>query len=157
MNARFYASGCFVAMLSVFAYAPAFAAEADAVPLTLDRPAMVGGIEVACTGIGREVREDPGWNAYPLRVEIAGNKGQLLGDARVTIKRGEEALLTVICGGPWFLARLPQGAYRVTAEIEGHAVNVNANVPANGQGRIIIRFPELGGAVSPEYAPPTTP
>jgi hypothetical protein len=118
---------------------------------------MVNNIEVVCTGIGREVREDPRWNAYPLRVEIAGNQGQLLGDVRVTLKRGEEALLSVICGGPWLLSKLPQGAYRVTAEIQGRVVNVNANVPATGQGRVIVRFPELGGAISPEYTPPTTP
>lgn len=145
-------------MLSIVACAPsAIAAETDVVPLTLDRPAMVRDIEVVCTGIGREVREDPRWGVYPLRVEIAGNQGQFLGDVRVTIKRGEEALLSVVCGGPWLLARLPQGAYRVTAEIEGRVVNANANAPANGQGRVIIRFPELGGAVSPEHTPPPTP
>jgi hypothetical protein len=134
---------------------PSHAAD-EASRLPLDRPQAMRDVEAVCTGIGTEARQDPRWNAYPLRVEVAGAGGQLLGEVTLTVTRENQPLLSVRCTGPWLLVRLPPGAVRVTAEFEGRMVAANANVPATGQGRVTLRFPQQGGTVSPEYVPPGT-
>ena len=133
------------------------AAQEGPVRLRLDQPETMRGIEAVCTGIGTESREDPRWSAYPLRVEVAGQGGQLLGDVQLTLLKAGQALISVRCTGPWLLVRVEPGAYRVTADFEGRMVAANANVPARGQGRVILRVPDAGGTVSPEYVPPGTP
>jgi hypothetical protein len=137
------------------AFACALSVQAQEAPkLTLDVPTPVQNIQTACTGIGSTSREDPRWAAYPLRIEAVGAGGQFLGDVQLSVTSGNQTLITVRCGGPWLLLRLPPGAYRVNGSFEGRAVQANANVPATGQGRVILRFPDAGGAVSPEYVPP---
>ena len=137
------------------AFAFALPVQAQEAPrLTLDVPTPVQNIEAACTGIGSTSREDPRWATFPLRIEAAGAGGQFLGDVQLSVTSGDRNLITVRCGGPWLLLRLPPGAYRVNGSFEGRTAQANANVPATGQGRVILRFPDAGGAVSPEYVPP---
>lgn len=112
-----------------------------------------GGIAVVCTGVGSTSRNDPRWLEYPLRIEVAGADGQFLGNVSVAIEREGSTLVRVGCGGPWVLARLSPGAYTVSAEFEGQTVSETVNVSGDTQGRVILRFPEAGGAVSPGYAP----
>ncbi len=138
------------ALLVLFAGSSALPASAqDRVPF--DRATPVSGIEVVCTGIGSGARDDPRWQAYPLRVEVAGANGQFLGNVSVAFERDGQTLVRVACGGPWVLARLSPGAYTVTASFEGQSASSPVNVPIEGQGRLILRFPESGGAVSPEH------
>ena len=40
-------------------------------------PSMVDGVEIVCTGIGQDARSDPRWNAYPLKVVLAGESGNI--------------------------------------------------------------------------------
>jgi hypothetical protein len=129
----------------------------DTPRLTLDTPTPIQNIQTVCTGIGSTSRQDPRWAEYPLRIEVAGSGGQFLGDVQLSITSGGRNMITVRCGGPWLLLRLPPGAYRVNGSFEGRMVEAAANVPAMGQGRVILRFPDAGGAVSPEYVPPGTP
>ena len=121
--------------------------------LALDNPTEVAGIEVVCTGVGLDAREDPRWSAYSLKVELAGKGGQYLGDVGVNVTKNKEPVLTTVCGGPWLLFKLPPARYQVDATIENKTVSATANVPARGQGRIILRFPELGGALEQPAAP----
>ena len=51
--------------------------------------------------------------------------------------------------------RLAPGAYGVTAEIGGVSKTARATVSGKGQARVVLRFPEEGGAVSPEFKPKT--
>jgi hypothetical protein len=108
---------------------------------------MVGGVDVACTGIGDEAQTDPRWRAYPIRVEFAGGTGQYVGAATLTLHdKNGAAAFTVSCGGAWLLLQLPAGKYRVTASTEGAAPRVETiSVPASGQARAVIRFPEIVG------------
>jgi len=120
--------------------------------LVPDTPTRTANIEVVCTGVGLDARQNPAWADYPLKIEVAGRGGQYLGDVRLRLSQKDKALATLTCGGPWVLFRVPTGRYQVEAETEGRRVSSGAFVPAAGQGRIILRFPELGGATSP---PPT--
>jgi hypothetical protein len=130
------------------------AADAESpVVLPFDTPTMVDGVEAVCTGIGQDSRADPRWNAYPLKVVLAGEGGQFLGAADVNVAAQGETRMDVRCGGPWVLFKLEPGRYAITAKINGNTAKSIANVSSAGQGRIILRFPAVGGAISPEHEP----
>jgi hypothetical protein len=122
-------------------------------PLPFDTPKQLRDFEAVCTGIGSDARNDPRWAEYPLRVEVVGTAGQYLGQAQVTVSKGEENLVSVGCGGPWVLFRLPPGSYEVSVDVNGTTKSGRVNVGTKGQARILIRFPDIGGALSPEYVP----
>jgi hypothetical protein len=130
-------------------------------PVTLvpDMPTRLGDVEAVCTGIGLDARENPAWSAYPLKVEFAGRGGQYLGGAHVTLSVSSGALAAVNCSGPWLLFRVPSGRYRIDANIDGRIVSSTAIVAANGQSRVILRYPDFGGAVEsvPAQAASTSP
>jgi len=126
---------------------PALAQNFTALPP--DRPVSIGAVEAVCTGASLDARENSAWASYPLRIEVAGRGGQYLGDVRLSLSQNGKSLAEVACDGPWILFRLPVGRYRVEALTEGKTTSSNAYVPASGQGRIILRFPELGGEIGP--------
>lgn len=108
--------------------------------LAMDTPTSIAGVETVCTGVSLDARQDPRWTAYGLKVEIAGAGGKYLGSEAVTLRKDGKALLDVDCSGPWILFRLLPGRYNVEARIGGQTVSSTAFVPADGQGRIILRF-----------------
>ncbi len=134
----------FAAALLVVACATAQAQDTAAPPLPFDSPVSMRQMEAVCTGIGADARNDPRWPTYPLRIELVGRAGEYLGQASVTLTQNSEAIISVRCGGPWLLMRLPPGAYDVTAQVEDVTKTGRVTVPATGQGRIVLRFPELG-------------
>ena len=120
---------------------------AGPVILAPDTPTRVGSIEAVCTGVGMDARQNPFWSSYPLKIEIAGRGGQYLGDVHLTISQRGNTLASLRCDGPWVLLRLPAGKYQLDAETEGKSVSAQALVPVSGQGRVVLRFPDLGGAI----------
>lgn len=114
-----------------------------------DKPLQLDGLEAVCTGIGSESRADPRWQAYPLKIEVAGKGGQYLGDVTLSVQQGGKELAAVECEGPWILFRLPAGRYQIEAQTEGKTARSHAIVPAEGQGRVILRFPDTGGEIAP--------
>jgi len=132
------------AALTTFAVASAHAQDTTAPPLPFDSPVSMRAMEAVCTGIGADARNDPRWPSYPLRIDLVGRAGEYLGQAEVTLLQNAEAIISVRCGGPWLLLRLPPGAYDVTAVVENVSKTGRVTVPATGQGRLILRFPELG-------------
>ncbi len=115
--------------------------------LPLDTPMTMEGVEIVCTGVDSDSRGDPRWNSYPLKIEIAGKGGQYLGDEQVTLEKDGKQLTQVGCGGPWLLFKISPGRYQVSATIGNKTVTSSAYAPAKGQGRIILRFPEIGGTL----------
>jgi hypothetical protein len=130
------------------------AAAQEAGTLPLDTPMTMRAVEAVCTGIGSDSRTDPRWGAYPLRIELAGRGGQFLGDAQVSVIKDGEDVASVGCGGPWVLFKLAPGAYTISAEVEGTTRTAKVSVGTKNQTRVVLRFPESGGAISPEYVPP---
>lgn len=129
----------------------------EPVILVPDVATKVGSLEVVCTGIGLDARENPDWSAYPLKVEFAGRGGQYLGDVHVTLSQHGVAVAAISCSGPWVLFRLSAGKYRIDANIEGRSVSSAAIVPVSGQSRVILRYPDLGGEIGTPPAPATLP
>lgn len=136
-----------LAILTMICALPASAQEV--VSLAPDTPTKIGDMEAVCTGAGLEARQNPAWTSYPLKIEVAGRGGQYLGDVTLTLSRGGHGLTTVHCDGPWILFRTLSGRYQVQAQTKGKTTESAAFVPASGQGRIILRFPELGGEMGP--------
>jgi hypothetical protein len=135
-------------LLGLIVAFPAGAFGQELGPLAPDRPVRSAETDVVCTGVGIDARENSAWAAYPLKVEVVGRGGQYLGDVRVALSQRNKAVISLTCGGPWILFRLPTGRYQVEAKTENQTVSSSAFVPATGQGRIILRFPELGGEVT---------
>jgi hypothetical protein len=87
-------------------------AHAQPMALPYDTPTMVDGVEIVCTGIGQDARNDPRWNAYPLKVVLAGEGGQYLAEAQLNVSAEGESTMDVRCGGPWVLFKLAPVATR---------------------------------------------
>jgi hypothetical protein len=95
-------------------------------------------------GTGLEDRERlaaalPGYN---LKVVTAGAQGEYLADAHVRVfDAAGKAVLDATLDGPWLLARLPPGSYRVTAEIGGEQRRTHTvRVPAAGARELVLRW-----------------
>ena len=118
---------------------------AQSLALDDSQPMMVNGVETVCTGTTTDVRDDPRWRAYSLRLEFTGKDGQYLGDETVNVS-GNGHSVSVHCGGPWVLMKLPSGSYKVSADVAeaGHK-----DVTVRAPGRVIVRVPNAGGAVEP--------
>ncbi len=130
----------------IFLLAPAGATAQGVLPP--DKPVAVAGVEAVCTGVGSDARDNPLWASYPLKIEVAGQGGQYLGDVRLTLSQGDKTIAAVGCGGPWILFRLRAGRYHVEAQTEGQTASALALVPESGQGRVVLRFPGLGGQIA---------
>jgi hypothetical protein len=134
------------ALAALIALCISTAATAQPVRVHLDQEATVGGLGVACTGIG-QTKNDPKWQAYPVRVEFAGPGGEYLADEtlRVADSHGQ-ALLDVSCEGPWILLKLTPGQrYTLGARVKSDGPTIKEStidVPRQGQGRFVFTFPD---------------
>ena len=135
-----------LAAIGLFALiaAPAVAQEAP-VRLPLDAQRNIGGVAIACTGIGQE-KSDPRWQAYPIRVEFAAPGGDYLSDEALSVMdHAGKTLASVSCEGPWILLR-PEapGAYSFKGWVPGNPAPARGGsfrIPAKGQARLVLTFP----------------
>jgi hypothetical protein len=113
-----------------------------------DQATMIDGVHVACDGVGIDDRSQPQWNRYRLKIAFVGDKGQFLGNERISVT-GNRHDISVHCEGPWALLDLPAGTYHVSADVwnAGHR-EFTARVGRSGQRRIVVRFPNAGGLVA---------
>jgi hypothetical protein len=133
-----------VAVASFAAYHTARAD--DGAAIAPDRPTEVNGINVACSGVGDEAREDPRWADFAVKIEFANRDAEYLSDIDVTLSEANgEVLLHVRCETPWLLADLPPGKYNVAGTFEGITKTAKLTSPKAGQARVVIRFPEVSG------------
>lgn len=135
----------FCGCLAIAAVAACATAEA-ANELPADEPTTVNGYELACTGVGDEAKEDARWPSFPVRIEFANRDAQYLSDVDITVTDAKgEALFTVRCESPWFLAKIPPGKYTVAGTFQGLTKTAKFTAPASGQARIVVRYPEVAG------------
>jgi hypothetical protein len=123
---------------------PAPAAQATpgaAQGLPVDQETTVSGVQVMCGGIGSD-ESDPRYANYPAKIEVAGGYGQWVGDNDITIA-GKGQNVAAHCRGPWFMAQLQPGSYSVTINHGTISHTARLSVAANGQHKIVVRFPEL--------------
>ncbi|HEY7852160.1 MAG TPA: hypothetical protein VIB82_04245 [Caulobacteraceae bacterium] len=135
-----------LAALAVFALAaaPALAQEAPT-RIPLDTQRNVGGVTIACTGIGQQ-KNDPRWQAFPIRVEFAAPGGDYLSDEALSVMdHAGKTLASVTCEGPWILLRPDApGAYTFKGWVPGVPAPARGGgfrIPAKGQTRLVLQFP----------------
>lgn len=133
-----------VATLAALVALPALAQEGP-VRIPLDGERTLGGVAIACTGIG-QAKQDPRWQAYPVRVEFSAPGGDYLADEALSVMdRSGRTLATVACEGPWILLR-PQapGEYRFSGWVPGKPGAPRGgtfHVPLKSQIRLVLQFP----------------
>ena len=113
----------------------------DVAELPADEPTEVGGIKLACTGIGDDAKHDPRWRTYAMRMEFANAAAEYVSDVVVSVaKPGGETLFTVHCDSPWVLADLEAGEYELAATFDGQKKAQTFKAPKTGQTRLVVRF-----------------
>ena len=132
-----------LAALAALAAATTAAAQPTRVPLDHER--VVGGVGVACTGIG-QTKNDPKWLAYNVRVEFAdAQHNYLAGETATLLNNHGQELLEVSCEGPWVLLKLQPGMpYLVEGQVtpNGEApTSSTVSPPSHGQTRVVLTFP----------------
>ena len=122
-------------------------AVAEPTSIPPDTETTVGGVPVACTGIG-QTKLDPRWSAYPVRVEFSDSHDKYLGDAEITVWDAHgRPVLSVACAGPWILLRLEPGAYKIEGRLPDNATakprTAPFRPPSKGQMRLVLKFPDV--------------
>jgi len=118
----------------------------DVRKLPPDEPVVVNGLDLVCTGVGEDARNDPRWRDYSVRIEFANADAQYLSDAVLAVATADgEQLFEVTCDSPWILANLEPGKYVLAATYEGIVKTEKFSAPKTGQGRFVVRFPEIPG------------
>jgi hypothetical protein len=121
-----------------------WSAKAD-VPMPMDNPISIDGVQTVCTGIGDEAQHDPRWLAYPVRIEFSNGGAQYLSGAHVVLSSsGGKTIAAVDCEGPWVLFQVGPGNYKVTATLTGQQgappASAEFSPPASGQKRVVLDF-----------------
>jgi hypothetical protein len=132
-----------LAGLAVAALATSATAQPMRVPL--DHSMVMGGVDVACTGIGQS-KNDPKWQAYNVRIEFADAQSNYLAGETVRVDGAGGELMSISCEGPWVLLKLPVGQ---TFSVEGRATQpgvqprtTKVTAPSHGQARFVLTFPD---------------
>lgn len=116
--------------------------------VSLDQTVAAGQIEVGCTGIGTNARDDPRWRGFPIRVEFAAPNGDYFSDEIVSLSTAAgQHLITVACEGPWVLIKAPAGRYVIAARLNDVAARTETatfSPPRSGQILVMIHFPDAG-------------
>jgi hypothetical protein len=112
-----------------------------------DQPAMIGGIETVCTGVG-SAKDNPAWSAYPVKLVFANPAGQDLAQVHVAVMQGAKAVVETDCDAPWVLMKLPAGSYSVAATVPGSAGTrvgkANFSTKGGAQQEITVMLPASG-------------
>jgi hypothetical protein len=98
----------------------AVAATSGAALAVQDTPTNINGVETVCTGVG-SAKDDPRWNAYPVKLVFANTVGEDMAMEHVTLIQGGRAVMATECDAPWLLIKAPAGNYDVTATVNGQA------------------------------------
>jgi len=77
------------------------------------------GVDAVCTGVG-SAKDDPRWDAYPVKVVFSNGAQEFVAGEHVTLSRGGQTLVRMDCDGPWVLLRAPAGKYTLSAMLAGH-------------------------------------
>ena len=103
-----------------------------------------GGVHYMSGGVGEESQQLLSSRAseFNLKLEFALTSGAYLSDVKlaVTDATGKKTLLQATSDGPWFLAKLPAGSYRVVATYAGKAVERSIAVDATSLRTVGFRW-----------------
>ena len=108
-----------------------------------DQPAMIGGVETVCTGVG-SAKDNPAWSAYPVKLVFANPAGQNLAQVHVAVLQGAKAVVETHCDAPWVLMKLPAGSYSVAATVGARVGKASFSTKGGAQQEITVMLPPSG-------------
>lgn len=76
-------------------------------------------------------------SGYSLQVQTADLAGQFIAGVRLTIRRDRSTILDTTMDGPYLLADLPAGTYRLRASFEGRVIERNVVI---GRDRQVVEL-----------------
>lgn len=97
-------------------------AQSERIIYTFIQEGVVNGVDYATGGVGIEERAEMNQmvDDYNLKLSFAELTGHYLSGIVVTIKNSEgDIVFNKQSQGPWFLLKLPEGAYQVIASHDG--------------------------------------
>jgi hypothetical protein len=103
-----------------------------------------GAVSYVSGGVGTESldRLAAAANAFNLKLVFALNSGEYMGGVTVTIvDAAGRTVLDAASEGPWLLARLPAGEYRILAVSSGNAVRQHVAVSSGKLSTVDFRWP----------------
>jgi hypothetical protein len=110
-------------MTSSIAYAGNQTASMSACKTRLYEKGVVGSVPYLTGGVGQDERSclQPAEKDYNLKLVFAVSSGQYLASPMITVqdKSGKD-IVHMRSDGPWFLAKLPAGEYKVIVSRDGH-------------------------------------
>lgn len=79
---------------------------------------------------------------YPLVLEFIGKNGEYLADVTVTVAKahGGQKVLETTATGPFLMAKLSPGKYRVTAEFMGKREHRMIDVHSKGTAQLLFQW-----------------
>lgn len=113
------ARGFAAILLGCVSFASAAGTDGDPVVQT------TGGVSYVSGGVGTASidRLNALAGGFNLKLVFAGKSGAYLADVRVNIADSKgRTILDITSEGPWLLAKLPAGSYRISASFAGNAV-----------------------------------
>ena len=108
-----------------------------------DQPAMIGGVETVCTGVG-SAKDNPAWSAYPVKLVFANAAGQNLAQVHVAVLQGAKAVVETDCDAPWLLMKLPAGSYSVAATVGARSGKASFTTKGGAQQEVTVMLPAAG-------------
>jgi hypothetical protein len=144
-SAKWVASGLIALSLGGLGGAPAWA---DGALPAVER---IHGIEVLSGGVGRDEARALQGEArhWPLALEFAvkepkvTNGAEFAADVAVHIRDAHgRGVLDTTADGPFLLARLAPGTYRVDASLDGHALHRDVRVEAGHTSQVLLLWPQ---------------
>ena len=103
---------------------------------------QAGGLPYVSGGVGEESLQQlkDHVSEFNLKLVFAMTSGSYLSDVRVAIADAKgKTLLEATSDGPWFLAKLPGGRYRVVASYAGKAIERSIAVDAKALKTVDFR------------------
>ena len=120
----------------------AFAAQTGYLPATHRQGEvsyLSGGIGLSESDAIKQVAK-----TYPLELEFvlkAKPKAEYVANVKVQIKDAhDKTMLKATAGGPFLLAKMPAGKYKVSADRDGKVIHRDIEIAANGHQRVVFEW-----------------
>jgi hypothetical protein len=122
---KMLAHGFAAILLGCVSFVSVAGTDGDAIVQTVSGVSYVSG-GVGTASIDRLNTLAGGFN---LKLVFAGKSGAYLTDVRVNIADSKgRTLLDIVSEGPWFLAKLPTGDYKLSASFAGNVVRQHVSI-----------------------------
>jgi L-amino acid N-acyltransferase YncA len=111
--------------------------------LVFSKDVRAGDVPYLSGGVGADAREEllAKEKEYNLKIVAAEKSGDYLAGVKVVIESArKEQVLDTTMEGPILLAKLAPGTYTIRAVNDGQTLTRTVTVPAQGLGRVDLRW-----------------